>query len=326
MRALLCKTLGGGPADMVVEEVEEPEPHAGEIIIRVKAVGLNFFDTLIIAGKYQYRPAPPFSPGAEVSGMVTGIGNGVAGFAVGDRVMAFTGWGGAREQVAVKATRVAAMPEKTGFETAAAMPVTYGTSLYALKDRASLSAGETLAVLGAAGGTGQAAVELGKLMGARVIAVASSDEKLEFCKSVGADHVINSNRDDVRERIKTLTHGRGADVIYDPVGGKLTESAFRAIGWGGRYLVIGFASGDIPRLPLNLPLLKGAAAVGVFWGEHVEREPELYKANMQSLVRWLAEGSIRPRIDRSFPLEEAARAFAAIAGREIKGKAVLRVG
>jgi NADPH:quinone reductase len=326
MRALVCKTLGGGPADMVVEEVEEPEPQAGEIIIRVKAVGLNFFDTLIIAGKYQYRPEPPFSPGAEVSGIVTGIGGSIAGFAKGDRVMAFTGWGGAREQVAVKAARVLAMPENTGFETAAAMQVTYGTSFYALRDRAALSAGETLAVLGAAGGTGQAAVELGKLMGARVIAIASSDEKLEFCKSVGADHVINSTSEDVRERIKALTQGRGADVIYDPVGGKLSESAFRAIGWGGRYLVIGFASGDIPRLPLNLPLLKGAAAVGVFWGEHVEREPEKHKSNMERLVCWLADGSIRPRIDRSFPLEEAAGAFAAITGREIKGKAVLRVG
>ena len=311
---------------MVVEELEEPEPQAGEIIIRVRAIGLNFFDTLIIVGKYQYRPAPPFSPGAEVSGIVTSVGDGVGDFAKGDRVMAFTGWGGARELVAVNAARAVAMPENAGFETAAAMQVTYGTSFYALKDRAALRAGETLAVLGAAGGTGQAAVELGKLMGARVIAVASSDEKLEFCKSLGADHVVNSTSDDVRERIKALTQGRGADVIYDPVGGNLSESAFRAIGWGGRYLVIGFASGEIARLPLNLPLLKGAAAVGVFWGEHLEREPEQYKDNMKRLVRWLADGSIRPRIHRAFPLEEAAAAFAAIARREIKGKAVLLVG
>ena len=311
---------------MVVEELEEPEPQAGEIIIRVKAIGLNFFDTLIIVGKYQYRPAPPFSPGAEVSGIVTSVGDGVGDFAKGDRVMAFIGWGGARELVAVNAARAVAMPENAEFETAAAMQVTYGTSFYALKDRAALRAGETLAVLGAAGGTGQAAVELGKLMGARVIAVASSDEKLEFCKSLGADHVVNSTSDDVRERIKALTQGRGADVIYDPVGGNLSESAFRAIGWGGRYLVIGFASGEIARLPLNLPLLKGAAAVGVFWGEHLEREPEQYKDNMKRLVRWLADGSIRPRIHRSFTLEEAPAAFAAIARREIKGKAVLLVG
>ena len=311
---------------MVVEDVEEPEPQAGEIIIRVKAVGLNFFDTLIIVGKYQYRPAPPFSPGAEVSGVVTSVGDGVGDFAKGDRVMAFTGWGGARELVAVNAARAVTMPENAGFDTAAAMQVTYGTSFYALKDRAALRAGETLAVLGAAGGTGQAAVELGKLMGARVIAVASSDEKLEFCKSLGADHVVNSTSEDVRDRIKALTKGRGADVIYDPVGGNLSESAFRAIGWGGRYLVIGFASGEIARLPLNLPLLKGAAAVGVFWGEHLEREPEQHKDNMRRLVRWLADGSIRPRIHRSFRLEEAAAAFAAIAGREIKGKAVLLVG
>jgi NADPH:quinone reductase len=311
---------------MVVEEVEEPAPQAGEIIIQVKAVGLNFFDTLIIVGKYQYRPAPPFSPGAEVSGIVSSVGDGVSEFAKGDRVMAFTGWGGARELVAVNAARAVAMPDNAAFETAAAMQVTYGTSFYALKDRAALRAGETLAVLGAAGGTGQAAVELGKLMGARVIAVASSDEKLEFCKSLGADHVVNSTSEDVRERIKALTQGRGADVIYDPVGGNLSESAFRAIAWGGRYLVIGFASGEIARLPLNLPLLKGAAAVGVFWGEHLEREPEQYKDNMKRLVRWLADGSIRPRIHRAFPLEEAAAAFAAIARREIKGKAVLLVG
>jgi NADPH:quinone reductase len=311
---------------MVVEEVEEPAPQAGEIIIQVKAVGLNFFDTLIIVGKYQYRPAPPFSPGAEVTGIVSSVGDGVSEFAKGDRVMAFTGWGGARELVAVNAARAVAMPDNAAFETAAAMQVTYGTSFYALKDRAALRAGETLAVLGAAGGTGQAAVELGKLMGARVIAVASSDEKLEFCKSLGADHVVNSTSEDVRERIKALTQGRGADVIYDPVGGNLSESAFRAIAWGGRYLVIGFASGEIARLPLNLPLLKGAAAVGVFWGEHLEREPEQYKDNMKRLVRWLADGSIRPRIHRAFPLEEAAAAFAAIARREIKGKAVLLVG
>jgi NADPH:quinone reductase len=311
---------------MVVEEVEEPAPQAGEIIIQVKAVGLNFFDTLIIVGKYQYRPAPPFSPGAEVSGIVSSVGDGVSEFAKGDRVMAFTGWGGARELVAVNAARAVAMPDNAAFETAAAMQVTYGTSFYALKDRAALRAGETLAVLGAAGGTGQAAVELGKLMGARVIAVASSDEKLEFCKSIGADHVVNSTSEDVRERIKAITQGRGADVIYDPVGGNLSESAFRAIAWGGRYLVIGFASGEIARLPLNLPLLKGAAAVGVFWGEHLEREPEQYKDNMKRLVRWLADGSIRPRIHRAFPLEEAAAAFAAIARREIKGKAVLLVG
>jgi NADPH:quinone reductase len=311
---------------MVVEEVEEPAPQAGEIIIQVKAVGLNFFDTLIIVGKYQYRPTPPFSPGAEVSGIVSSVGDGVSEFAKGDRVMAFTGWGGARELVAVNAARAVAMPDNAAFETAAAMQVTYGTSFYALKDRAALRAGETLAVLGAAGGTGQAAVELGKLMGARVIAVASSDEKLEFCKSLGADHVVNSTSEDVRERIKALTQGRGADVIYDPVGGNLSESAFRAIAWGGRYLVIGFASGEIARLPLNLPLLKGAAAVGVFWGEHLEREPEQYKDNMKRLVRWLADGSIRPRIHRAFPLEEAAAAFAAIARREIKGKAVLLVG
>jgi NADPH:quinone reductase len=311
---------------MVVEEVEEPAPQAGEIIIQVKAVGLNFFDTLIIVGKYQYRPALPFSPGAEVSGIVASVGDGIGGFAKGDRVMAFTGWGGARELVAVNAARAVAMPDNAAFETAAAMQVTYGTSFYALKDRAALRAGETLAVLGAAGGTGQAAVELGKLMGARVIAVASSDEKLEFCKSLGADHVVNSTSEDVRERIKALTQGRGADVIYDPVGGNLSESAFRAIAWGGRYLVIGFASGEIARLPLNLPLLKGAAAVGVFWGEHLEREPEQYKDNMKRLVRWLADGSIRPRIHRAFPLEEAAAAFAAIARREIKGKAVLLVG
>jgi NADPH2:quinone reductase len=325
MKALLCKTLNGRAEDLVVEDVPGPEPQGDEIVVRVMATGLNFFDTLIIAGKYQYRPALPFSPGAEISGIVARVGREVRGFREGDRVMAFTGWGGARDEVSVRASRAVAMPASVGFEPAAAMQVTYGTGFHALKDRAGLKSGETLVVLGAAGGTGQAAIEIGKRMGARVIAVASNDEKLTFCKSIGADETISSTSEDVRERIKTLTQGRGAEVIYDPVGGALSEPVFRAIGWSGRHLVIGFASGDIPRLPLNLALLKGAALVGVFWGEHVEREPELHRKNMATLIGWLAEGLIRPHVDRSFPLEEAAKAFAAIGRREIMGKAVLRL-
>lgn len=322
MRALLCKRLG--PPDMLaIENIASPDPHPKEIVIRVKAAGLNFFDTLIISGKYQYRPEVPFSPGAELSGTVVKLGRDVQGFSLGDRVMAFTGWGALREEVAVKAAKVIALPDDVGHEAAAVMQVTYGTALHALHDRALLRAGETLVVLGAAGGTGQAAIELGKFLGAAVIAIAASDEKLDFCRSVGADQVIKSARENVKERIKELTNGRGADVIFDPVGGDLSEAAFRSIAWGGRHLVIGFASGEIPRLALNLPLLKGASIIGVFWGEHVERDPERHRANMERLINWFRNKRISPHIDHSCRLEDAHLALMAIVKREIKGKAIV---
>jgi NADPH2:quinone reductase len=322
MRALLCTRLGS-PDELSVEAIASPVPGPNEIVIKVKSAGLNFFDTLIISGKYQYRPELPFSPGAEVSGTVTEMGREVTGCSPGDRVMAFTGWGGLREEVAVKAAKAVVLPDDVGDNAAAVLQVTYGTAYHALNDRAGLKEGETLAVLGAAGGTGQAAIELGKVMGAKVIAVASSDQKTDFCRVLGADQVINSSREDVKGQIKELTRGRGADVIFDPVGGELTEQVFRSIAWGGRYLVIGFAAGEIPRLPLNLPLLKGASIIGVFWGEHVEREAEGHRANMQRLLNWLRNKRLNPHIDYSCSLENAKLALEAIANRKIKGKAVV---
>jgi NADPH:quinone reductase len=321
MRALLCKRLGP-PDILAIENIASPEPRPKEIVIRVAAAGLNFFDTLIISGKYQYRPELPFSPGAELSGTVVKLGRDVQRLSLGDRVMAFTGWGALREEVTVNAARAIALPDDVGHEAAAVMQVTYGTAFHALQDRAVLRAGETLVVLGAAGGTGQAAIELGKVLGAAVIAIAASDEKLEFCRSVGADQVIDSARENVKERIRELTHGRGADVIFDPVGGDLSEAAFRSIAWGGRHLVIGFASGEIPRLALNLPLLKGASINGVFWGEHVERDPDRHRANMERLINWLRNKRIKPHIDHSCRLEDVHLALMAILKREIKGKAV----
>ena len=322
MKALLCRELGS-PEDLRIESVGEPQAAADEAIIEVRAAGLNFFDTLIIAGKYQFTPELPFSPGAEIAGRVIEAGSAAAHLVPGARVMAFIGWGGLREKVAVKAQSVIALPEEVSFEAAAGLQVTYGTAWHALKERGELKAGESLVVLGAAGGTGQAAVELGKVLGARVIAAASSREKLEFCHAIGADEAINSGTEDVKERIRQLTQGRGADVIFDPVGGALSEAAFRSIAWGGRHLVVGFAAGDIPRLPLNLPLLKGAGLIGVFWGEHVRRAPQHHRANMAQLLDLLAAKRINPHIDRLYPLEEAKQALADISGRRIKGKAVI---
>jgi NADPH:quinone reductase len=322
VKALLCRELGS-PEDLRIESVGEPQAAADEAIIEVRAAGLNFFDTLIIAGKYQFTPELPFSPGAEIAGRVIEAGSAAAHLVPGARVMAFIGWGGLREKVAVKAQSVIALPEEVSFEAAAGLQVTYGTAWHALKERGELKAGESLVVLGAAGGTGQAAVELGKVLGAHVIAAASSREKLEFCHAIGADEAINSGTEDVKERIRQLTQGRGADVIFDPVGGALSEAAFRSIAWGGRHLVVGFAAGDIPRLPLNLPLLKGAGLIGVFWGEHVRRAPQHHRANMAQLLDLLAAKRINPHIDRLYPLEEAKQALADISGRRIKGKAVI---
>ena len=293
------------------------------MVIGVKAAGLNFFDTLIIENKYQFKPDLPFSPGAEVAGEVIESGEGVTGFRPGDRVMAYTVWGGAREEVAVPASSVIAMPDGLDYTVAAGLIVTYGTSLHALRDRAKLQPGETLAVLGASGGVGQAAVEIGKAMGARVIACASSDEKLEFCRTLGADETVNYSSEDLKTRLKDLTGGKGVDVIYDPVGADLAEAAFRAIGWKGRFLVIGFAGGSIPKMPLNLALLKGADIVGVFWGDHLTREPELHQANMKQLLHWVLEGKVKPHVYKVYPLEQTAQALQAIARREVLGKVIV---
>jgi NADPH:quinone reductase len=322
LRALLCRELGSRDG-LRIESIREPTPAADEAIIEVRAAGLNFFDTLIVAGRYQFKPELPFSPGAEIAGRVVETGEALSHITPGDRVMAFIGWGGLREKVAVKAQSIIALPQGVSDEAAAALQVTYGTAYHALHDRGDLKEGESLVVLGAAGGTGQAAVELGKILGARVIAAASNREKLEFCRAIGADEVINSGSEDVKERIRELTGGRGADVIFDPVGGALTEAAFRAIGWGGRHLIVGFAAGDIPRLPLNLPLLKSASLVGIFWGEHARRDPDRHRSDMAYLLGLLQAKRINPHIYRIYALEDAKQALNDISDRRIKGKAVI---
>lgn len=322
MKAVLCKAFGA-PESLVIGEIASPVASETDAVIAVKTVGLNFFDTLIIQGKYQFKPAFPFSPGAEVAGVVKSIPGNAQGIAPGDRVVAFTGWGGAREEIAVPLARIVKLPDQVSFETAAALTVTYGTTLHALADRGRLKAGENLVVLGAAGGTGQAAIEIGKLMGARVIACASSPDKLDFCRSIGADATIDYSTENLKEAIRAATSGQGADVVYDPVGGDLAEPALRAMAWGGRYLVIGFASGEIPKLPLNLVLLKGCDIVGVFWGNHLEREPDAHRANIEKLVAWCATGRIAPHIHHTYKLAETAEALRALARREVKGKAIL---
>jgi len=323
MRAVLCKSFGP-PENLVIEDIEAPVAGDGEVVVEAKAVGLNFFDTLIIQDKYQYKPELPFSPGAEFAGIVKSVGPGVTGFAEGDRVMANTGHGAAREEIAVAAKRLIPVPEGIDFAVAAGLTVTYGTSYHALYDRARLQPGETLAVLGASGGVGQSAVEIGKAMGARVIACASSADKLDFCRSVGADEVINYAEEDLKDRLKELTGGKGADVVYDPVGGDLSEAALRATAWEGRFLVIGFAAGDIPRIPLNLVLLKGCQIVGVFWGAFAERSPDRNVTNMTTLLNWCVEGRINPHIHDRVPLDQTPAALRAFLNREVKGKVIVQ--
>jgi NADPH2:quinone reductase len=294
-------------------------------VVRVEAAALNFFDLLIIAGKYQYKPEFPFSPGAEFAGRIESLGPGVEGFAPGDRVIGYARWGAAREKLAIGADKLVKMPEGLDAGRAAGLIVTYGTSYYALKDRAGLKPGETLAVLGASGGTGLAAVELGKLMGARVIACASSDDKLAFARRHGADDGVNYDSGDLREGLKKLGGDHGIDVVYDPIGDKYAEPALRSLAWYGRYLVVGFAAGQIPKLPLNLVLLKACDVRGVFWGSWTEREPTLHRANTADLVRWCAEGKLSAHVHAAYPLAEAARALKDIAERKVMGKVVLKL-
>jgi len=323
MRAVLCKSYGP-PENLVIEDVVAPEAGPGEVVINARAIGLNFFDTLIIQDKYQFKPPLPFSPGAELAGVINSVGADVDGLAEGDLVMAYTKHGAAREQVAVPASHVIPVPQDLDLAIAAGLTVTYGTSYHALKDRADLQPGETLAVLGASGGVGQSAVEIGKAMGARVIACASSSDKLDFCRSVGADEVINYAEEDLKDRLKELTGGKGADVIYDPVGGDLAEAAVRATAWNGRFLVIGFAAGEIPKIPLNLVLLKGCSLVGVFWGAFIERHPDRHITNMTTLLNWCLEGKINPHIHDRIPLDETPAALRAFLNREVKGKIVVQ--
>lgn len=324
MKAVLCKAFG--PAEtLVLEEVASPEAKKNEILLDVHAAGVNFPDTLIIEGKYQFKPPFPFSPGGEAAGIVAAVGEKVSHVKPGDRVMALTGWGSFAEQVAVPGYNVMPIPASMDFASAAAFGMTYGTSMHALKQRANLQTGETLLVLGASGGVGLAAVEIGKAMGARVIAAASSAEKLAVAKAAGADELVNYSEVSLKDKVKELTGGQGADVIYDPVGGDLFDQAIRSIAWNGRLLVVGFASGRIPELPVNLTLLKGAAVVGVFWGAFAQRQPLDNAANFQQLFQWHAEGKVKPLVSQTFPLTQAAEAINALGQRKAVGKVVVQV-
>lgn len=323
MKAILC-TRFGTPDDLEMVDIAPPEAAAGQAVVRIKAAALNFFDTLIIAGKYQQKPAFPFSPVAECAGIVESIGPGVTEVAPGDRVMTFMGWGAAREAIAVPARQLVKLPEQLNFDQAAGLCITYGTSLYALRERAQLQAGETLAVLGASGGTGLASVELGKLMGARVIACASSDEKLAFAREHGADQTVNYATEDLRDGLKRHGGDHGIDVVYDPVGGRYAEAAVRSLAWLGRYLVVGFTAGEIPKLPLNLVLLKGCDIRGVFWGSWTKREPQAQHALLSDIVRWAAESKLSAHVHAVYPLAEIATAMKLISDRKVMGKVVLR--
>jgi len=331
MRAVLSKAPGG-PETLVVEEVMDPTPGPGEVVIEVKAVGVNYPDALIIADKYQFRPERPFAPGAEVAGVVDAVGEGVKGVFRGDRVVAVPGWGGMVERLKVRAETLIPIPDGMDYETAAAFIMTYGTSYYALKDRAQLQPGETLLVLGAAGGVGAAAVELGKAMGARVVAAASTNDKVEFALELGADNGLiypSGPMDKAAQKALSgefkLSTGRdGADVVFDGVGGDYAEPALRAMDWNGRYLVVGFPAG-IPSLPLNLTLLKSVSVIGVFWGAAVARDPQAHAANMAELMQLYAEGKIKPRVSRTFPLERAHEAIQALSDRTAVGKIVVKV-
>ncbi|MBA2286139.1 MAG: NADPH:quinone oxidoreductase family protein [Ktedonobacteraceae bacterium] len=324
MRAVLCKEFGP-PESLVLEEVEPLKPGKGQVVIGIRACGLNFPDALMIQGKYQFRPPMPFSPGSEVAGIIKEVGEGVTSVKQGDRVIAVTGSGGFAEEIIAAEAKLISIPAGVDFVTAAAFTMAYGTSYHALKDRAHLASGNSLLVLGAAGGVGLAAVEIGKFLGARVIAAASTDEKLAICKQYGADEVINYTTEDLKERVKSLTRGQGVDVTFDPVGGNYAEAALRSTGWKGRYLVIGFASGEIPRIPLNLTLLKGSSIVGVFWGAFTEREPQRHQQNLQELLTLLSEGKLKPHISATYPLEQAATALDDMMQRKVQGKAVVLV-
>ncbi len=323
MKAIICSQYGTAD-DLELRDLPEPQAGDGEVVVKVAAAALNFFDTLLIAGKYQIKPDFPFSPAAEFAGTVHAIGPGVTGFKTGDRVMGYAAYGAAREYYVQKAQRLVKVPDALDLDRAAGLSVTYGTTIHALKDRARLKAGETLAVLGAAGGTGLAAIEIGKQMGARVIACASSDEKCAFAKKHGADETINYGTHDLRAELKRLGGAHGIDVVYDPVGDKYAEPALRSMAWEGRYLVIGFAAGEIPKIPLNLVLLKSCDIVGVHWGAFVARDPEAEARNMSEIVRWCAEGKLSAHVHAVYPLRETAQALKDIAARRVMGKAILK--
>ncbi len=322
MKALMCRAFG--PIDTLrVENVPSPVPGPGKVLIDVKAAAINFPDALIVQGLYQSRPELPFSPGSELAGVVAAVGEGVANVRAGDRVIALVGCGAFAEECLADAHQVLPLPAGMDFELGASFVLTYGTSLHALQTIAKLRAGETLLVLGAAGGVGIAAIEIAKAMGARVIAAASSAAKLALCRQVGADETIDYAEEDLRKRVDALTGGKGADVVYDPVGGKYAESALRATAWRGRYLVIGFAAGEIPKIPLNLALLKERAILGVFWGDAMRREPAAHLANMKQLTEWFTSGQVRPVISERIALADAGAAIQRLASRQAMGKLVV---
>ncbi len=323
MKAIICKTFGP-PSSLTFEEIPSLNPKEGEVLIDVKACGVNFPDTLIIQGKYQFKPALPFTPGSDVAGIVKAVGDGVKHYKVGDSVFGVVSHGGFAEEAILPKKSCFPIPPGISFEVAASFLLAYGTSYHALKDRANIQVGESLLILGASGGVGLAAIELGKMLGAKVIAAASSDEKLALCKKYGADEIINYNTEDLKIRAKELTEGKGVDVIYDPVGGQYTEAALRAIAWKGRFLVVGFAAGDIPKIPLNLPLLKGCDILGVFWGDFMlKKEPTLGMQNSMELLQFIIQDKIKPHIYKTYQLAESANALEDMMNRKVMGKAVV---
>lgn len=322
MKAALCTSLDGHRA---IELVDVSDPSAGpsQVIVRVTAVGLNFADTLIARGAYQFKPDLPFSPGAEIAGVIETVGEGVQTFKAGQRVFAYINWGGARERVAVPEDALVPLPDDIDDVTAAGLSVTYGTAVHGLIDRGHCQSGQSIVVTGAAGGAGQAAVEIATLLGARVIAVASSDEKLVIARACGAQEGLLFPGSDLKTSVRDLTGGRGADIVYDCIGGDAAEPLVRALNWTGRFLVVGFASGDIPRIPINLLLLRGAEIAGVFWGESVRRDPAGHRQNMQRVVDWVASGALKPKLHCTFSLEEIVQALDVLASRQAEGKIVL---
>jgi len=324
MKAIRCNAYGP-PSSLVLEDVDPLKPKAKQVLVEVKACGLNFPDTLIIQGLYQFKPELPFTPGSDVAGIVKELGEEVSHLKVGQEVFGFVAHGGLAEEVLVPANACFPKPSQMDFPTAASFLMAYGTSYHALKDRGRLVAGETLLVLGASGGVGLAAVELGKLMGAKVIAAASTDDKLALCQEYGADQTINYSTQDLKTTIKELTEGKGADVIYDPVGGMYSEAAFRGVARNGRYLVVGFAAGDIPKIPLNLPLLKEAAIVGVFWGAFAMKNAKANMQNTMSLMQWYAEGKLKPHIHAVYDLKNTSNALEEMINRKVRGKLIVQV-
>ena len=324
MKAIRCKAYGP-PSSLVLEEIDNLKPKAKEVLVEVKACGLNFPDTLIIQGLYQFKPELPFTPGSDVAGIVKEIGDQVSHLKVGQEVFGFVAHGGLAEEVLVPASACFPKPPKMDFPIAASFLMAYGTSYHALKDRGHLVKGETLLVLGASGGVGLAAVELGKLIGAKVIAAASTDEKLALCKAYGADEIINYTRQDLKTTIKEMTEGKGVDVVYDPVGGIYSEAALRGIAWNGRFLVVGFATGSIPKIPLSIPLLKGGSVVGVFWGAFAMKNPKANMQNTRTLMQWHSEGKLKPHIHAVYDLAETSKALEEMTNRKVKGKLIIQV-